>query len=64
MHLHLYIHELRGPEGEGAKARSTVRSKFLVDQERDKMDLYQGATSLASNVTSLDKVSYTLSYWT
>ena len=64
MHLHLYIHDLRGLEGEGAKARSTARTKFLVDQERDKMDLDQGATSLASNVTSLDKVSYTLSYWT
>ena len=61
MHLHLYIHELRGPEGKGAKARSTVRSKFLVDQERDKMDLDHWATTPASNVTSLDKVSFTLS---
>ena len=64
MHLHLNIHELRGSEGECAKARSKARTKFLVDQERAKMDLDQGATSLASNVTSLDQVSYTLSYWT
>ena len=63
MHLHLYIHELRGLEGEGAKARSMTNTKFLVDQERDKMGLDLGATSLASNVTSLDKVSYTLSGW-
>ena len=61
MHLHLYIHELRGPEGEGAKARSMIRSKFLVDQEQEKMDLDQGATTPASNVTSLNKVSNTLS---
>ena len=61
MHLHLYVHDLRGPEGEGAKARSTIRSKFLVNQEREKMDLDQGATTTANNVTSLDKVSNTLS---
>ena len=61
MHLHLYIHDLRGPEGEGAKARSTIRSKFLVDQEREKKDLDQGAPTTANIVTSLDKVSNTLS---
>ena len=61
MHLHLYVHNIRSPEGEGAKARSTIRSKFLVNQEREKMDLDQGATTTANNVTSLDKVSNTLS---
>ena len=57
----LYTLDLRGSEGEGAKARSKARTKFLVEQERAKIDLDHGATSLACSITSHDRVSYTLS---